>query len=106
MQLGFWAFIMLFVPLTIVRARYELRTFGYPGRYLWMVAILAFADSVRLTSNRLRSKEAVLYIKFRILAHVFLARASPRSHDSTPMVRTSLSSCLPQRGTIQHFRRK
>lgn len=60
-QLGFWAFIMLFVPLTIMGARYELRTFGYPGRYLWMVAILAFADAVLLTSNRLRSKEAVLY---------------------------------------------
>lgn len=46
-HLGFWAFIMFLVPLTIVGARYELRTFGQPARYLWMVAILAFADAVQ-----------------------------------------------------------
>lgn len=60
-QLGFWAFIMLFVPLTIAGARYELRTLGHPARYLWIVGILIVIDAVLLTSNRLRAREAVLY---------------------------------------------
>lgn len=60
-QLGFWAFILLFVPLTIAGARYELRALSQPGRYVWMVAILIVIDAALLISNRLRAKETVLY---------------------------------------------
>lgn len=60
-QLGFWAFILLFVPLTIAGARYELRALSHPGRYVWMISILIVMDAALLISNRLHAKEAVLY---------------------------------------------
>lgn len=60
-QLGFWTFIMLFVPLTIAGARYELRALNHLGQYLRMIALLVVTDAALLALNRLRAKEAVLY---------------------------------------------
>jgi hypothetical protein len=59
-QLSFWVYLLLFVPLTIKGAQYEQRVLNHPLQYLCVVSALAFVSAGLWALNHLMSKSAVL----------------------------------------------
>jgi hypothetical protein len=62
-QLGFWAFILVFVPLALLGATRELRILSHPFQYACIVFSLAVIAAGLWVLNYKRSKSAVLYFE-------------------------------------------
>jgi hypothetical protein len=62
-QLGFWAFILAFVPLTVVGAIREMRALPHPLSVAAIVLALAVIAGGLRFLNHLRSRSAVLYFE-------------------------------------------
>ena len=60
-QFGFWAFLLLFVPLAILGARYELQVLYNTSHFVWMTTVLGAVAYGLWALNRHRTKSASLY---------------------------------------------
>ncbi len=62
-QFSFWIFIIVFVPLTLLGANYELKALDHPFQCACIVAALAAVALGLWAVNRHRSRSAVLYFE-------------------------------------------
>jgi hypothetical protein len=62
-QLSFWVFLLVFVPLTIKGAQYEQRALIDPFKYLCVLGVLMLIASGLWALNRFLSKSAVLHFE-------------------------------------------
>jgi len=60
-QFGFWAFVIVFIPLAMMFSRYEQSVFDHSRSYALLVAILLMAALILWLFNRHQAKSAVLY---------------------------------------------
>lgn len=59
-QFGFWAFLLLFVPLTMLAAHYELEAISRPWKSVGMIVALSAMVYGARALNRFRARAAVL----------------------------------------------
>jgi hypothetical protein len=60
-QFGFWVFLLLFIPLAMLGAHYELQMLGHVWQSLWLLAGLGAIACGLWAWNRHQAKSAVLY---------------------------------------------
>ena len=62
-QFGFWAFLLLFIPLAMLGAHYELQALNHSWHCAFMLSALGIVAYGLWAWNRHRSKSAVLYFE-------------------------------------------